>query len=1029
MADTEQNKKNIDELNDSLEDAKKLRDELLAKQKEGIKLTKEEIDLLEEKKKYIQDAAVAKGKERREEKKRQRSVEENFKTEHQSLKLENDIEQSISGQIGKLSQKEGLYKGLADAQKQSFKAATDIGTEMQAQFAMDEEKANLLTKTITGTSSLMSIQEEIAKLGPEDVEQRKALMDKYRTQLAAQEMDIAAKLESGEITEEEGKALRRILESQDAGLEKALQLSQVSKEQKAISEKQIAAYKKMREGIGAVLGTAQQLFSGFSGFVGTVLIGAGFVVNKLGASIKETGGFVEGVTVEASLLSFVFKDATANAKALTKELGGTEDVTLGAQIQTNVLANNLGISGQEAAALTGAFARLNEGSTSVAGDMMVATRELAKANGVIPSAAMSDLAQNTELFAKFGADGGKNIAEAAVFAQKLGSNLQSVSSVADALLDFDSSINSELELSALLGRQINLDRARALAFEGELDKAVQETVKQLGGVAEFERMNVIQRQEAAKALGISVGELEKMVKNMDNLNKEQNVFDKGLNKLQEGFTFLVTGPLGGMLKGLGGGITMLGQASMAAQGFGMNLGDVVKKTGSIAKSSFEAVKNFGKMAAQKLFGKGGMKEAFPGANVGRNAKGQFTKMGKKGVGDNLSKTTENAGDSVNNANKVKGGEGIGEKLKSLAEGLKAMGTPKVLFGAANLIPTALGFVAILPGIPGMLGVSLLGVGAGTGAGALGKGLSLMGTPNVLLGAAALAVAGVGFAAMTLGIPGMLGVSLLGVPASIGLSALAVGLTTFGTAAANPLVFLGIGALALLGAALIPTAYALGLAAPAISAFGDVIQGALSGLSSIVTAVANGLVSMLGVITLEKAAAMYMMAGALGVLGIALGGFAVALTAAAVGGLVGGGILKKIDELTEQTEPLQMTASAMQLLASSIQSISASLGTLSLEKLEALQDFKMNPVEMGVKAVSQGISGAVEKVSSLGGGGESVGTTGGVGDTQNQLIQRLDTLIQETRQNRDVYIDGTKVTSLITQTQERSTENRAGLQFA
>jgi hypothetical protein len=257
------------------------------------------------------------------------------------------------------------------------------------------------------------------------------------------------------------------------------------------------------------------------------------------------------------------------------------------------------------------------------------------------------------------------------------------------------------------------------------------------------------------------------------------------------------------------------------------------------------------------------------------------------------------------------------------------------------------------------------------------------------------------------------------------------MSAFGKLVAQSAPFIGLGILALagLGASLIPLGYALAQAAPAISAFGDVLLGAFTGISTIITAAANGLVSLMSVITIEKATAMLMLAGSLGTLGLALGGFSLALAAAGVGGLLGGGIFNKINELVEQAEPLRMTASAMQLLASSIQSISSSLGTLSLEKLEALQDFKMNPVEMGIQAVSQGISGAVEKVSSLGGSEESVGTTGGVGDTQNQLIQRLDTLIQETRQNRDVFIDGTKVTSLITQTQERSTENRAGLQFA
>lgn len=833
----------------------------------------------------------------------------------------NEIKRAQKEGIDSLMQQEKSLKGLKGLQ-------ASLVEQDRQRIAILADDPRMSPNTKASLESIASLNQQLLETSIEDTVTQAHLQSQIEKELKG--------------LRNLGKAGQELKAIEEEKFEKAKGVSSMTEKQQEFLNKQLTVYEGIQDSINGVLETAKLLTSNLQGGIGMALIGAGFFSDKLGDSIKETGGFVQGVSVQASALSFLFKDATQNAVALTKELGGTEQVTLGAQLQTNILANNLGISGQEAASLTGAFARLNNGSTSVAGDLMVSTRELAKANGVIPSAAMADLAQNTELFAKFGAEGGKNIAEAAVFAQKLGSSLQSVTSVADSLLDFDSSINSELELSALLGRQINLDRARALAFEGDLTGAVQETIKQLGGVAEFERMNVIQRQEAAKALGISVGELEKMVKNMDDVNGEASIFEKGLNKAKEAATFIGTTVGGKILKGLGAAVTATGQFGMGMRG----IGDGMKA----ASSGIDAVSSKVK-------------------SMSRASQG----------GDVVSRTTKNASSSLDKGGKAsKGGMGIGKGLKSLAEGLKSMGTGKVLFGALNLIPTSLGFIAILPAIPGMIAVSLLGGPAGVGLRLLGQGMSAFGK---LVSKAA------------------------------------------------PYIAIGLLALAGFGASLIPLGFALGQAAPAISAFGDVIKGAFEGIASIITAAANGLVSLMSVITIEKATAMLMLAGSLGYLGLALGGFALALAAAGVGGLIGGGIFKKINELTEQAEPLRMTASAMQLLASSIQSISSSLGTLSLEKLEALQDFKMNPVEMGIQAVSQGISGAVQKVSSLGGGEESVGTTGGVGDTQNQLIQRLDTLIQETRQNRDVFIDGTKVTSLITQTQERSTENRAGLQFA
>ena len=70
----------------------------------------------------------------------------------------------------------------------------------------------------------------------------------------------------------------------------------------------------------------------------------------------------------------------------------------------------------------------------------------------------------------------------------------------------------------LTGRMINTDKARELALAGDLDGMQREITSQIGSAAEFESMNVIQRQKLAAAFGVSVGELSKMITNQDKLN-------------------------------------------------------------------------------------------------------------------------------------------------------------------------------------------------------------------------------------------------------------------------------------------------------------------------------------------------------------------------------------------------------------------------------------------------------------------------------------------------------------------------------
>jgi hypothetical protein len=170
--------------------------------------------------------------------------------------------------------------------------------------------------------------------------------------------------------------------------------------------------------------------------------------------------------------------------------------------------------------------------------------------------------------------------------------------------------------------------------------------------------------------------------------------------------------------------------------------------------------------------------------------------------------TETAGDKVGKGKKSDNG------LKSIAEGLKAMGNTKVLFGALNLIPTALGLVTMVAGIPALL-----------------------------------AIAG------------------LGVPAGAGLTALSKGLKAFGNAGVAALK--GIGLLALFGVALIPLTYALSLLAPLVvsigQAIGSVFESIGKGIASIVTSIGDLLVKVLPLLNLEAAAGILAMAAAFTVL--------------------------------------------------------------------------------------------------------------------------------------------------------------------
>ena len=134
----------------------------------------------------------------------------------------------------------------------------------------------------------------------------------------------------------------------------------------------------------------------------------------------------------------------------------------------------------------------------------------ARRAGVLPADVIKDMADNSQLIAEFTSDGGKNMARTAIQARKLGMSLGTTAKIANSLLDFESSIENELEASLMIGRQLNLNKARELALMGDMEALQKEIVRQVGSEQQLQNMNVLARRSLAQSLGIEVTELNKL---------------------------------------------------------------------------------------------------------------------------------------------------------------------------------------------------------------------------------------------------------------------------------------------------------------------------------------------------------------------------------------------------------------------------------------------------------------------------------------------------------------------------------------
>jgi len=142
-----------------------------------------------------------------------------------------------------------------------------------------------------------------------------------------------------------------------------------------------------------------------------------------------------------------------------------------------------------------------------------AAKEIMKDMSDVSSEIVVSLGQNPEL-----------LAEAVTKAKALGLSLEQVDKIASGLLNIESSLQAEMEAELILGKNLNLEKARALALQGDYLGLTEEIGKQEDIMNAFRNGTVLQQEAAAKALGLSRKELADMVMMQDRQKMSQEEF-------------------------------------------------------------------------------------------------------------------------------------------------------------------------------------------------------------------------------------------------------------------------------------------------------------------------------------------------------------------------------------------------------------------------------------------------------------------------------------------------------------------------
>lgn len=189
---------------------------------------------------------------------------------------------------------------------------------------------------------------------------------------------------------------------------------------------------------------------------------------------------------------------------LTKQMGMQADEAAG--------LNKLGLLGNKTAAEALDITYNQVAASNKLTGLRTSGLEVAKAVAKVEGVIAANYKNNT-----------KELASAVAQAKALGISLEQAAAASSSLLDFESSISNELEVELLTGKRWNLEKARSLALDGKSAEAATEMLKNVGSLADFEKMNVITKQAAAKAVGMTADELANSLRTselMKNVSKE-----------------------------------------------------------------------------------------------------------------------------------------------------------------------------------------------------------------------------------------------------------------------------------------------------------------------------------------------------------------------------------------------------------------------------------------------------------------------------------------------------------------------------
>jgi hypothetical protein len=292
-------------------------------------------------------------------------------------------------------------------------------------------------------------------------------------------------------------------------------LSEAEKKQRVMNKSFELMGKSLTEALNDPLVSASILLKVVSSLAGKIAEGFQRSQVNTGALAKNlniTNGEAMELSKSFSQASFGSDRLFVSSKGLTEtlvainsELGTSVQLTSEELLTFTKLRETAGLTNEELMGIQSLSLANGESFDANADSILNQVSALNRASGIYlnEKEVLKDI---SKLSAATTLSLGKNpkaLAEAVSTAKSLGIEMSKLDNIASSLLQFEDSISSELEAELLLGRDINLEKARQAALNNDLATLAKEIADQAGSAAEFGEMNRIQQEAIAKAVGMN----------------------------------------------------------------------------------------------------------------------------------------------------------------------------------------------------------------------------------------------------------------------------------------------------------------------------------------------------------------------------------------------------------------------------------------------------------------------------------------------------------------------------------------------